>query len=58
MQDIETYSPKELAQALKIPYRIVLHALKTGSLKAIHFGKRHRRIHSKSAAAWIQSITR
>jgi len=58
MQTIEHYTPKELATALKIPYRLILRAMRSGALKATYFGPKHRLIHSKAAAQWIDSITK
>lgn len=58
MRQIETFAPKELSDKLRVPYRIVLKAIKNGELKTIHFTKKYRRIRSEDAAAWIQRITK
>lgn len=58
MQTIETFTPKELAAQLQVPYRIILAAIKSGELRTIHFSAKYRRIRSQDAAAWIQSITK
>lgn len=57
MREIETYTAKELASKLKVPYRIVLSAIKKRELRCIRYSAKFRRIRSEDAAAWIQRIT-
>lgn len=57
MREIETYTAKELAGKLNIPYRIVLAAIKKKELRCIHYSPKYRRIRSEDAARWIQGIT-
>lgn len=58
MKTIETFTPKELAGQLKIPYRIVLGAIKSGQLRTMTFTPKFRRIRSEDAAKWIESVTK
>ena len=55
---ITTYSPRELANELGIPYRIVLGAIRARKLRVLEFSRHYRRIRSEDAAKWIQSITK
>lgn len=57
MREIETYTCKELAGKLKVPYRIILNAIRKGELRCIAYSPKFRRIRSEDAALWIQSIT-
>jgi excisionase family DNA binding protein len=58
MKSIETFTPKELAAELKVPYRTVLQAIKNKQLRVLEFSAKYRRIRSEDAAKWIQSITK
>jgi hypothetical protein len=57
MREIETYTAKELAGKLKVPYRIILNAIRKKELRCICYSPKYRRIRSEDAARWIQSIT-
>lgn len=56
-REIETYSAKELATKIGIPYRIVLRAIKMKELRCIRFSPKFRRIRSEDAARWVQGLT-
>ena len=55
-QEFLTYTPKGLARELSIDYRVVLRALKNGSLASINYGPRTRRIRMEAAARWVSDV--
>ena len=54
---IQTYTPKELASELGIPYRVVLEAIRNRKLRCIQYSPRVRHIRSEDASRWVTSIT-
>ncbi|MEO7099431.1 MAG: excisionase family DNA-binding protein [Luteolibacter sp.] len=57
-ESLTTYSPKELAGLLKIPYRVVLRAIMEKKLRCAKFSASTYRIRSEDAAEWMASITK
>jgi hypothetical protein len=57
MRQITTYSPKSLADSLGVPYRTILHAIKSGSLECCRINSRVFVIRSEAAAKWFVSLS-
>lgn len=49
------YTPKEVAEILKVDYRYVLQLIKENKIKAINLGKKNFRITEKSLEEFINN---
>ena len=54
--NIKTYTPKELAEEIKVPKRTVLRAIMRKELKAVRFSPCVIRILITDAQQWIETL--
>lgn len=53
--DDEIYTPKQVAEALKVPRRRIVDAFRSGELAGIELGPRTIRITGEAVRQWVQT---